>query len=99
MTRIVKFAAAAALAVAAFAAAPSAHAAAPLPADANTTCPIMQKEQVNPDLFVDYKGERIFLCCNKCKRRFNEDPEKYVARVHAQDAASTATKKAAKAAK
>ena len=52
--------------------------AAELPKDANTTCPVMLKEEVDPDLHVDYKGRRIYMCCTKCKRRFLNDPEKYL---------------------
>lgn len=55
--------------------------AAELPKDANTTCPVMTKEEVDADLFVDYKGERVFLCCTKCKKKFNQDPEKYMKRI------------------
>lgn len=62
--------------------------AAELPRDANTTCPIMMKEQVDPDLFVDYKGERVYLCCSKCKKKFNQDPEKYLKRVKGAKAAA-----------
>lgn len=69
--------------------------AAELPKDANTTCPVMQKEDVDPELFVDYKGERVYLCCTKCKKRFAQDPEKYMARIHAADASTTASKKTA----
>ncbi len=72
--------------------------AAELPKDANTTCPVMMKEEVDPDLFVDFKGERIFLCCQKCKKRFNQDPEKYVARVKAAKAQKPAAAPAATAA-
>lgn len=56
--------------------------AADLPKDANTTCPVMTKEEVDPDLFVDYKGERIYVCCTKCKKQFAKDPEKYLARMN-----------------
>jgi len=67
--------------------------AAELPKDANTTCPIMQKEASDPDLFVDYKGERVYLCCTKCKKRFAKDPDKYLQRVKAAKApAKTAVK-------
>lgn len=69
--------------------------AADLAKDANTTCPVMQKEEIDPDIFVDYNGERVYLCCTKCKKRFAQDPDKYLARIHAADAATTASKKTA----
>ena len=62
--------------------------AAELPKDANTTCPIMQKEASDPDLFVDYKGERVYLCCTKCKKHFAKNPDKYLERVKASKTAA-----------
>lgn len=70
--------------------------AAELPKDANTTCPVMTKEDVDPDIFVDYKGKRVYMCCTKCKKRFAQDPEKYMARLnHSEDSKTTATGKTA----
>jgi YHS domain-containing protein len=42
-----------------------------------TMCPIMGGP-VNHDIFVDYKGKRIYFCCNACPPVFNKDPEKYI---------------------
>jgi len=70
-----------------------------MPKDANTTCCVMQKEGANPGLYVDYKGQRIYVCCTKCKKRFANDPEKYLERLRAQDAATTTSGKAVSAAK
>lgn len=66
--------------------------AAKLPKDANTTCPVMIKEEVNPDLHVEYKGRTIYLCCTKCKRKFLQNPDKYIAHLKSEDKATTATK-------
>ncbi len=55
--------------------------AATLPADANTTCPIMLGEESDPDIFVEHEGEKIYFCCAKCKREFKRDPAKYAAMV------------------
>lgn len=63
--------------------------AAVLPKDANTTCPVMTEENVDPDLFVDYKGKRIFVCCMKCKKQFRQDPAKYLARMNNTDDSAT----------
>lgn len=68
-----------------------AHADTPLPKDANTTCPVMIKEDVDPEMTVEYKGKTVYVCCAKCKRKFNENPEKYMKRL-------TEDKKAKKAA-
>jgi YHS domain-containing protein len=27
---------------------------------------------------VDYKGELVYFCCNDCKIKFDQDPEKYM---------------------
>lgn len=68
--------------------------AAELPKDANTTCPVMLKEKVDPDLYVDYKDQRVFLCCTKCKRRFANAPEKYMKFMpDPKDKSTTETKK------
>ena len=69
-------------------------AAATLPKDANTTCPVMTKEDVDPDLYVDYKGRRIYMCCSKCKRHFTQNPEKYLSRLPKADDKGTTKSKA-----
>jgi len=43
-----------------------------------TTCPIMGNP-INKDVFVEYKGQKVYFCCEDCKAKFNADPEKYVA--------------------
>lgn len=78
--------------VAAFTLSATSSTAAKLPKDANTTCPVMMKEEVNPDMHVEYKGKTIYLCCTKCKRRFQKNPDKYIARLKTNDKATTATK-------
>lgn len=47
----------------------------------NTMCPVMQEEQIDPDITVTYKGRTIGFCCDRCVDRFKNDPEKYVARI------------------
>lgn len=49
-----------------------------LPADANTTCPVMTAEPADPELYVDHEGRRVYLCCTKCKRLFRNNPDKYL---------------------
>ena len=44
----------------------------------NPICPVMQGK-VNPDLFVEYKGKKVYFCCPGCIDEFNADPEKYIA--------------------
>lgn len=43
-----------------------------------TTCPVMQGNPINKNIFVDYKGRRIYFCCPACPPAFNKDPEKYL---------------------
>ncbi|NOZ19767.1 MAG: YHS domain-containing protein [Planctomycetes bacterium] len=45
-------------------------------------CPIMGGN-INRKLFVDYKGHRVYFCCESCPAKFREDPEKYMKRLDA----------------
>ncbi len=42
-----------------------------------TTCPV-SGEDINPEVFTDYRGVRVFFCCPTCKRKFINEPDKYV---------------------
>ena len=44
----------------------------------NTYCPVMPDMQTNPEIFTDYKGKRVYFCCNNCKAAFGREPEKYL---------------------
>jgi YHS domain-containing protein len=41
-----------------------------------TLCPIMNKP-IDKDIFVEYKGKKVYFCCPGCIDQFNKDPEKY----------------------
>jgi YHS domain-containing protein len=43
------------------------------------TCPIMDGNPINTDVFVEYQGKKVYFCCEACKAKFNADPEKFVA--------------------
>ncbi len=45
------------------------------------TCPIMGGA-INKNLFVDYKGKRIYVCCAGCLGELKKDPEKYLKKLH-----------------
>ena len=45
-----------------------------------TTCPIMDAP-INKNIFVEYKGKKIYFCCPGCEDRFKEEPEKYLAKL------------------
>jgi hypothetical protein len=42
------------------------------------TCPVMEGNPINEDIFVEYKGKKVYFCCPACIELFNKDPEKYV---------------------
>ena len=48
----------------------------------NKLCPIMGNE-VDPEVFVDYKGRRIGFCCPGCDEAFLAEPEKYLKKLDA----------------
>jgi len=64
------------------------------PAVTNTTCPILEGEEVDPDVYTDYKGQRIYFCCRKCRRQFLDDPTAYAEQVAAVMPASLKTDQA-----
>lgn len=45
-----------------------------------TKCPVMGGD-INKEVFVDYKGKRIYFCCKACIETFNKDPEKYLKKM------------------
>jgi len=45
-----------------------------------TICPVMDNP-INKDVFVEYKGNKVYFCCPDCKAKFNADPEKYIAKL------------------
>lgn len=40
-------------------------------------CPVMGGK-VNKEIYEEYNGERIYFCCESCREKFKEDPEKYL---------------------
>jgi YHS domain-containing protein len=42
-----------------------------------TICPVM-KSPINKAIFVEYKGKKVYFCCEPCKTTFAKDPEKYI---------------------
>jgi YHS domain-containing protein len=45
-----------------------------------TICPIMGMA-IDKDIFVEYKGKKVYFCCADCKDKFNAEPEKYLAKL------------------
>jgi YHS domain-containing protein len=56
--------------------------------DLLTTCPVsgdrIGGDMGKPYVFV-YKGQEVKLCCSMCKKDFDKDPEKYLAKIRAAD--------------
>jgi YHS domain-containing protein len=47
-----------------------------------TTCPVTG-DPINKKLYVDYKGKRIYVCCESCIGRVKKNPEKYIKKLEA----------------
>ncbi len=53
--------------------------AAPFAADKpQANCPV-SGHAVDKKVYVDYQGQRVYFCCDKCPAKFKADPEKYFA--------------------
>jgi YHS domain-containing protein len=68
------------LVLALFLAGPVLAAAAP---QAQTTCPVLGGK-IDKNVYADYKGERVYFCCNGCDAGFKKDPEKYLKKMKEQ---------------
>lgn len=38
-------------------------------------------DKSNPKYVIEYKGEKVYFCCDGCKEQFVADPEKYMSRM------------------
>ena len=43
-------------------------------------CPVMAGE-INKELFTEYKGKKVYFCCDGCKGKFEADPEKFLTKL------------------
>jgi YHS domain-containing protein len=46
-----------------------------------TTCPVMDGNKIDKNVFVEYKGKKVYFCCLACKAKFLAEPEKYLAKL------------------
>lgn len=46
-----------------------------------TICPVMGNPLRSKNLYVDYKGKRVYFCCGPCPSRFMRYPEAYLKRL------------------
>jgi multidrug efflux pump subunit AcrA (membrane-fusion protein)/YHS domain-containing protein len=51
--------------------------------DAQTLCPVMGNP-IDPKVFVDYRGVRVYFCCPACIEKFRADPAKYIPKLPAK---------------
>lgn len=42
------------------------------------TCPVMKNRRAKKKFYVDYEGQRIYLCCRNCVNSFKKHPERYL---------------------
>ena len=55
------------------------------PGKPQTTCPVSgEKIDTASSPHLDWQGQRIYFCCNKCPVEFKKDPEKYFAKIAAE---------------
>ena len=41
-----------------------------------TVCPVMG-DKIDSSSYVDIQGQRVYMCCNMCKKKIKADPDKY----------------------
>lgn len=44
----------------------------------NELCPVMPQTKVEPEIWTEFRGQRVYFCHEICKTRFLRDPEKYL---------------------
>lgn len=45
-----------------------------------TTCPVMGGK-IDPKVYTDHEGRRVYFCCPGCIGTFKKDPQKYLAKL------------------
>lgn len=55
--------------------------------DLLATCPVSGEKlgEMGAPLTFTYKDQEVKLCCKSCKKKFDKDPEKYIAIIRAAD--------------
>ena len=43
----------------------------------NKFCAVVDEELADKEVFTEYKGNKVYFCCNRCKGKFEKDPKKY----------------------
>lgn len=47
----------------------------------NTICPVTD-EEADREIVTVYKGVTYALCCKRCLKKFEKDPEKYIKKIN-----------------
>jgi YHS domain-containing protein len=45
------------------------------------TCPVMEGNPIDKNIFVEYQGNKVYLCCAACKAKFLANPEQHVSKL------------------
>jgi len=48
---------------------------------AQTTCPVIDGNPIDKNVFTEYKGKKVYFCCQDCVAKFKAEPEKYAANL------------------
>jgi YHS domain-containing protein len=64
--------------------------------DLLTTCPVSGEKlgEMAPPYVFTYKDQEVKLCCSGCKKDFDKDPAKYLAKIRAADQDASSKKDA-----
>lgn len=49
----------------------------------NAMCPVTMDQAVDPEKTLTYQGREVGFCCERCRRKFERDPEAYVGNLPA----------------
>ncbi len=45
------------------------------------TCPVMDGNPIDKQYFTEYEGKKVYFCCPGCDKKFNANPEQYIAKL------------------
>lgn len=45
----------------------------------NSMCPVMTDEPVEPEITLEFHGKTIGFCCERCRKKFKANPDRYLA--------------------
>ncbi len=51
-------------------------------------CPVTG-ESIDPKVYIDYQGRRVYFCCAACIPKFKAEPAKYLAKLDAEKKPAT----------